>query len=90
MTGVILPASRVLSNASFSRAIAEAMPCSRTVKSYGSISASFPLVLALSGMCLDLSFGDVTSGLERADLDDAEDFFWKLGDVLNGRVVGLL
>jgi hypothetical protein len=33
--------------------------------------------------------GDVTSGLERADLDDAEDFFWKLGDVLNGRMVEL-
>lgn len=35
----------------------------------------------------DLFFGDVTSGLERLDLDDADDFFWKLGVVLKARML---
>ena len=42
-------------------------------------------MISLSGTERDLFFGEETSGLEREDFDDADDFFWKVRVVLKGR-----
>lgn len=89
MSGVTRPASRVRMSASFSRAMALAIPAFSSVKSYGSTSLSRFFVAALSGTWV-FTFGDETSGDLRDDLDEDEDFLRSVEVVENARREGLL